>query len=98
MALQNYRERVVFPTAVLKATPLEVGRLVMSMDVWLELERKTILDSGVMIYRHDDMYRLIGNADEIVHHKQFEELIPADLSEFINKASNLGLSITLENF
>ena len=98
MALQNYHERVVFPTAVLNATPLEIGRLVMSMDVWLELERKTILDSGVVVYRNGDSYRLVGSEDEIVHNKVFEELLPADLSNFIAKGLNLGLSISLENF
>ena len=98
MVLQNYRERVIFPTAVFTATPLDIGRLVMSTDVWLELERKTILESGVVIYRDGNSYRLIGNEDEIVHNTIFEELLPADLSNLITKGLSLGLSISLENF
>ena len=98
MALQNYRERVIFPTAVFVATPLDIGRLVMSMEVWLELERKTILESGVVIYRDGNSYRLIGSADETVHNTIFEVLLPSDLSNLVAKGLNLGLFISLENF
>lgn len=98
MALQNYKERVIYPSILLTATPSQMGMLVMGMDVQLELERKTLLDDGVVIYRNGMLYRCIGNSDEIVCDGYFDEDIPLDLSRFISKAKSLNLSVNLEKY
>ena len=96
MALQNYSERVVYPSLSIVASPLQIGQLVMQMDVELDMDRKTILDEGPVVYRSGNNYRIIGSSEEIVCDSKFDEDVPLDLSMMISRASNLNLFMTLD--
>lgn len=96
MALQGYRERVLYPSVTIQATFREIGLLVMGLDVELELERKTVLDDGLVIYRNLNKYRIVGNSDEIVCDTLFDEDMPLDLSRFIRRMNKLQITMTLE--
>ena len=102
MAVQNYKERVVYPSGALNATPEQFARLVMgdigiSLTLDFEVGEKIITDDGVMIYRKGETsYKLVGTSDKVVKNESFDERLPVDLSDILDDILEMQLgSVTL---
>ena len=102
MAVQNYKERVVYPSGMLNATPEQFAKLVMgevgfSLTLDFAVGEKIILDEGVMIYRKgENSYKLVGTSDKVVKNESFDERLPVDLSDILDGILEMQLgSVTL---
>jgi len=102
LAVQNYKERVVYPSGSLIATPEQFAMLIMGdvgFDVILDFNvgDKLITDEGVVVRRKDEnLYTLCGHATKAEVNTLFNEQLPVDLSAMLYNIAeeNLG-SITL---
>jgi hypothetical protein len=104
MALQNYREREVFPCGSLHANAAQFAELVMGslgtcLTLDLKIGEKIILDDGLIIYRRGEQrYTLRGTSEVIVINEPFDEEVPSDLSNFLNRIINQRLGSVVLSF
>jgi hypothetical protein len=100
MALQNYHQRRIFPTAILVTTPERFGEFVMKCKrttVDLDIGEKIITNDGLVIVRKTtDHYILRGYDENVIHNNRFDEDLPRDLASAIDEIHSRQLgSITL---
>ena len=96
MALQRYSERRIYPSIWLKANEAQIGILVMQLDASLCLERKTNLDDGIVIYRHNlNDYHVVGTTFDSVYSDAIGMEVPSELDRFIKRAEVLNLNFEI---